>query len=210
MTYENELQHHGILGMKWGVRRYQNKDGSLTPAGKKRYDDTPFTASNGVKVGAPKTTYQKALRKMPTGRGMEKMATAGYRMTIDKRHNDTAQNRLDSAKGEMRIKKEYAALREYNAHQKDYRKGTGDKYLNRAIEKNKYYDAQDKVTTAMSKREMAFYGEGTRNKAAQYVAKNNMTVKDAVKKAKGDALRNTAIFIAGYAAYTTADYYLRK
>lgn len=29
--------HHGILGMKWGVRRYQNKDGSLTTAGKKRY-----------------------------------------------------------------------------------------------------------------------------------------------------------------------------
>ena len=34
----NELEHHGIKGMKWGVRRYQNKDGSLTPQGKKRYD----------------------------------------------------------------------------------------------------------------------------------------------------------------------------
>lgn len=33
---ENYLQHHGILGQKWGVRRYQNEDGSLTPAGKKR------------------------------------------------------------------------------------------------------------------------------------------------------------------------------
>lgn len=30
------IQHHGIKGMKWGVRRYQNKDGSLTPTGKKR------------------------------------------------------------------------------------------------------------------------------------------------------------------------------
>ena len=35
----NELQHHGVLGMKWGVRRYQNKDGSLTAAGKKRYSN---------------------------------------------------------------------------------------------------------------------------------------------------------------------------
>ena len=34
----NELIHWGVKGMKWGVRRYQNKDGSLTPAGKKRYD----------------------------------------------------------------------------------------------------------------------------------------------------------------------------
>ena len=33
----NNLQHHGIKGQKWGVRRFQNKDGSLTPAGEKRY-----------------------------------------------------------------------------------------------------------------------------------------------------------------------------
>ena len=35
---KNTLAHWGIKGQKWGVRRYQNKDGSLTPAGKKRYD----------------------------------------------------------------------------------------------------------------------------------------------------------------------------
>lgn len=35
---DNNLKHYGTRGMKWGVRRYQNKDGSLTPAGKKRYD----------------------------------------------------------------------------------------------------------------------------------------------------------------------------
>ena len=33
----DELEHHGIPGMKWGVRRFQNKDGSLTAAGEKRY-----------------------------------------------------------------------------------------------------------------------------------------------------------------------------
>lgn len=34
----NELVHWGVKGMKWGVRRYQNRDGTLTAAGKKRYE----------------------------------------------------------------------------------------------------------------------------------------------------------------------------
>ena len=33
----NTLEHHGILGQKWGVRRFQNPDGTRTAAGKKRY-----------------------------------------------------------------------------------------------------------------------------------------------------------------------------
>lgn len=36
----NELYHHGILGQKWGVRRYQNSDGTLTTEGRARYGDT--------------------------------------------------------------------------------------------------------------------------------------------------------------------------
>lgn len=36
VVYSDELCHYGVLGMKWGIRRYQNKDGSLTVAGKKR------------------------------------------------------------------------------------------------------------------------------------------------------------------------------
>lgn len=35
--YSKELQHHGIKGQKWGVRRFQNEDGTLTPKGRLRY-----------------------------------------------------------------------------------------------------------------------------------------------------------------------------
>ena len=49
-TRQNELTHHGIKGQKWGVRRFQNKDGSLTPAGKKRYDDNDIVVRKGDEI----------------------------------------------------------------------------------------------------------------------------------------------------------------
>lgn len=42
--HSDELYHHGIKGMKWGVRRFQKNDGTLTSAGKKRY----FEKSDGL------------------------------------------------------------------------------------------------------------------------------------------------------------------
>lgn len=39
---DNYLYHHGILGQKWGVRRYRKKDGTLTSAGKRRYQKEQY------------------------------------------------------------------------------------------------------------------------------------------------------------------------
>lgn len=45
MYYNDQIWHWGVKGMKWGVRRYQNADGSLTDAGKRRYaNDTAANA----------------------------------------------------------------------------------------------------------------------------------------------------------------------
>lgn len=49
-AYRSSLQHHGIKGQKWGIRRYQYADGSLTPDGRKRYQTSGGTISQITKV----------------------------------------------------------------------------------------------------------------------------------------------------------------
>lgn len=105
------LYHHGIKGMKWGVRRYQNKDGSLTPAGKKRLAKEEYKKARASAVETYRTATKRAdsqyERDMaPKNAALDKVkktyddkdeATEKYYKTEIKKHQSDA----DTAKGEM-------------------------------------------------------------------------------------------------------------
>lgn len=58
---DNYLEHHGILGMKWGIRRYQNSDGSLTPEGKVRYRRQRAYSSDDKVFVSGKVSYDEPI-----------------------------------------------------------------------------------------------------------------------------------------------------
>lgn len=91
------LQHYGVLGMKWGIRRYQNKDGSLTPAGKKkaaklkeRY--TQLTGKrmrrNPVKSTTSIKTSSKPKRKTVSEMSDAELKARIDRLTLERRFNE--------------------------------------------------------------------------------------------------------------------------
>ena len=68
------LEHHGILGMKWGIRRYQNNDGSLTPEGRARYGDVltkkqmqGYIKDYNLRTGSNKTINKNTVFKTADG-----------------------------------------------------------------------------------------------------------------------------------------------
>ena len=83
-TRQGELYHHGIKGQKWGVRRFQNKDGSLTPAGKRRYDEP----NDGRKTSESKSKEAKQY-KIPKKKSL-------HRLKLEEKYRNDGMKKKDA------------------------------------------------------------------------------------------------------------------
>lgn len=85
---ENELTHWGVRGMRWGIRRYQNKDGSLTKAGQQRYKD---------ELAAVRTQEKTLKNRKAVQTKMDKLAARKKAVEEDKKKFDEEQKKAKEA-----------------------------------------------------------------------------------------------------------------
>lgn len=176
----DDLAHHGILGQKWGIRRFQSEDGSLTNAGKKRYGGEGFVSRttpkipNGVLSDGTSTVHKtKVPENVLYSKKQQKLADK-----LKKETDYAKLNAKDYRKNVETYKKELEDLEKNRGNSKQV-----DKYF-KSFDDDAYLDliAQDEGWNGKDRRERDKYAR--ENLAKELIKENKYWTDMDIKSAK--------------------------
>lgn len=134
------IKHHGIKGQKWGVRRFQNKDGSLTDAGRKRYGD-----------GTSVNDYEKALNRTKTiSEGVDEV-----------RKFKSSSDKLKDGKVEKEVRKKVSEMSDKELQQAVQRLNMEENYTRMMVNRDRINRGQDYINNVLDLSSVALKGATT-------------------------------------------------
>lgn len=198
----NYLCHYGVLGMKWGVRRYQNKDGSLTEAGKRRYNEIYDMQESK----ANSDSYKKQIEKMKNKKGINTINP-----TLEKVKKGTVVKRICDVDEPIDDRVKYISVLDSDSQNyKDASVSGGLEYNQKTVQKEFVLKKDLKVAPANMVRDYILKNSGdskvkdytsylkanTSEKETKHILKKfgDMKISDLYDSEKGDAIYNATVW----------------
>lgn len=145
------IEHYGVKGMHWGIRRYQNKDGSLTPVGKRKYEDAPVDDKSRKKAARQASKDLNKLDKIRAAKTRYKALTEEeYSKLENRKKTDRLQKKMEQFK---------EGSKRYESQLKEVNKKTND--ILKTLERNGFN---------VSRKETAYAIDTPEERTARFMA----------------------------------------